>query len=48
MYDMGLGYDNAFYLIAAWCIGGGALLAFMKRPRRAAAVGAAAMPGSGV
>lgn len=48
MYDMGLGYDNAFYLIAAWCIAGGALLAFMKRPRRAAAVGAAAMPGSGV
>jgi len=48
MYDMGLGYDNAFYLIAAWCIAGGALLALMKRPRRAAAVGAAAMPGSGV
>ena len=48
MYDMGLGYDNAFYLIAAWCIAGGALLALMKRPRRAAAVGAAVVPGSGV
>jgi MFS family permease len=46
MYDMGLGYDNAFYLIAAWCIAGGALLAIMKRPWRAAALSAAAIPGS--
>jgi MFS family permease len=46
MYDMGLGYDNAFYLIAAWCFAGGALLAIMKRPWRAAALSAAAIPGS--
>ena len=48
MYDAGLGYAHAFYLIAAWCIVGGALLALMKRPRHAATVGAATMPGSGV
>ena len=48
MYDMGLGYDNAFYLIAAWCIAGGALLALIKRPRHAAALSAATLPGSGV
>jgi hypothetical protein len=47
MYDMGVGYDNAFYLIAAWCIAGGALLALMKRPH-AAALSTASIPGSGV
>jgi MFS family permease len=48
MYDLGLGYSNAFYVIAAWCIAGGALLALMKRPRYRASVSTVTMPGSGV
>jgi MFS family permease len=48
MYDQGLGYSGAFYLIAGWSIAGGALLALMKRPRPVTTVSAAAVPGSGV
>jgi MFS family permease len=47
MYDQGLGYDAAFYVIAAWSIAGGALLVLIGRPRSAAMVGAEAVPGSG-
>jgi hypothetical protein len=48
MYDQGLGYSGAFYLIAGWSIAGGALLALMKRPRPVTTVSAAVVPGSGV
>ncbi|HLB83376.1 MAG TPA: hypothetical protein VJK00_01510, partial [Steroidobacteraceae bacterium] len=48
MYDQGLGYSGAFYLIAGWSIAGGALLALMKRPRPVTTVSAVAVPGSGV
>jgi len=47
MYDQGLGYSYAFYVIAAWCIAGGALLALMRRPRSAATMSAAILPESG-
>jgi hypothetical protein len=47
MYDLGLGYSNAFYTIAAWCIAGGAMLALMKRPLRPATAGVTAIPGGG-
>lgn len=47
MYDLGLGYSNAFYTIAVWCIAGGAMLALMKRPQRAATAGVTAIPGGG-
>jgi MFS family permease len=47
MYDSGLGYSRAFYTIAVWCIAGGAMLALMKRPQRAATAGVTAIPGGG-
>jgi hypothetical protein len=47
MYDQGLGYSYAFYVIAAWCIAGGAVLALMRRPRPASIASAAILPGSG-
>jgi MFS family permease len=47
MYDQGLGYSYAFYVIAAWCIAGGVWLALMRRPRATAAMSAAIHSGSG-
>lgn len=45
MYDLGFGYSPEFYVIAAWCILGGAMLAMMKRPQRAATAAVSAIPG---
>jgi MFS family permease len=37
MYDSGLGYAYAFYFTAIWCIGGGVVLALLRRPQRSVA-----------
>jgi MFS family permease len=37
MYDSGLGYAHAFYFTAIWCIGGGIVLALLRRPQRSGA-----------
>jgi MFS family permease len=47
MYDLGFGYSRAFYVIAVWCIVGGAMLAVMKRPQSAATAGVTAIPRGG-
>jgi MFS family permease len=45
MYDSGLGYAGAFYFTAIWCIGGGIMLALLRRPQRAGATVIAAISG---